>query len=80
MALSVSYYLGSQISVSGFVWECRNSMTSRIEGIYGYACCEVNELNVQRDQVHLVVMVPQKLSISDLMGRVKGQTSMKMFN
>jgi putative transposase len=55
-------------------------MTSGIEAICGYAGCEVNELNVQRDHVHLVIMPPPKLSISDLMGRVKGQTSMKMFN
>ena len=38
------------------------------------------ELNVQKDHVHLVLMVPPKVSISDLMGRLKGQTSMKIFN
>jgi len=38
------------------------------------------ELNVQKDHVHLVLMIPPKVSISDLMGRLKGQTSMKIFN
>ena len=51
-----------------------------IQAICGYAGCEVQELNVQKDHIHLVVMVPPKIAISDLMGRVKGQTSMKMFN
>ncbi len=37
------------------------------------------ELNVQRDHVHLIVMIPPKVAISDLMGRVKGQTSIKLF-
>ena len=37
------------------------------------------ELNVQCDHVHLVIMIPPKVSISSLMGRVKGQTSMKLF-
>ena len=37
------------------------------------------EMNVQEDHVHLIVMVPPKVSISDLMGRVKGQTSIKIF-
>lgn len=55
-------------------------MAAGIEAICGYAGCEVNALNVQKDHVHLVVMVPPKRSISDLMGRVKGQTSVKMFN
>ena len=34
--------------------------------------CEAVELNVQPDHVHLVVFVPPKVSISDLMGIVLG--------
>ena len=41
--------------------------------------CEVVELNVQKDHVHVVVMVPPKLSISDLMGIVKGRTAIRVF-
>ena len=37
------------------------------------------ELNVQKDHVHLLVMVPLKVSISDLMGRARGQTAMRVF-
>jgi putative transposase len=37
------------------------------------------EMNVRDDHVHLIVMVPPKLSISDVMGRVKGQTAIKTF-
>jgi len=50
-----------------------------IQAICGYAGCEVIELNVQRDHVHLIIMIPPKVAISDLMGRVKGQTSIKLF-
>ena len=42
--------------------------------------CDVIELNVQRDHVHLVVMVPPKLSISDYMGIIKGRTAIRVFN
>jgi len=38
------------------------------------------ELNVQKDHVHLIVMILPKVSISYLMGRLKGQTSQKVFN
>jgi putative transposase len=55
------------------------SVADGVQAICGYAGAEVVELNVQKDHVHLIVMVPPKLSISDLMGRVKGQTSMKIF-
>jgi putative transposase len=51
-----------------------------IRAICVYAGCEVVELNVQSDHVHLVVMIPPKVSISELLGRLKGQTSMKLFH
>ena len=43
------------------------------------AGCEVVELNVQRDHVHLLVMVPPKVSISTLMGTLKGRTAIRVF-
>jgi len=42
--------------------------------------CEVVELNVRRDHVHLVVMVPPKVSISEFMGIVKGRTAIRVLN
>ena len=36
--------------------------------------CEVVELNVQPDHVHLLVSIPPKLSVSGLMGVLKGRT------
>lgn len=41
---------------------------------------EVIELNVQEDHVHLLVMIPPKVSISDFMGVVKGRTAIRGFN
>jgi putative transposase len=51
-----------------------------IQAICGFAGCEVVELNVQRDHVHLVVMIPPKVSVSNLVGRLKGQTSIKLLH
>ena len=42
--------------------------------------CEVLELNVQIDHVHIVVMVPPKVSISDYVGTVKGITAIRVLN
>jgi putative transposase len=42
------------------------------------AHCEVVELNVQPDHVHLITMVPPKLSISDLLGKVKGRSTIRI--
>ena len=41
---------------------------------------EVVELNVQIDHVHLLVMVPPKVSISTFVGTVKGRTAIRVFN
>ena len=41
---------------------------------------EIIELNVQKDHVHMIVMVPPKLSISDYMGIIKGRTAIRVFN
>jgi len=38
------------------------------------------ELNIQIDHVHLIVMVPPKISISDYLGIVKGRTAIRVFN
>ena len=42
--------------------------------------CEVVELNVQPDHVHLLVMVPPKVSISALVGILKGRTAIRVFH
>ena len=57
----------------------RESAHVGIHAICGYAGCELVELNVQRDHVHLIAMIPPKVAISELMGRVKGQTSIRLF-
>ena len=42
--------------------------------------CEVVELNVQPDHVHLVAVVPPKVSISDYLGIIKGRTAIRILN
>lgn len=42
--------------------------------------CEVVELNVQSDHVHLLVMIPPKVAVSDYVGTVKGRTAIRVFN
>ena len=42
--------------------------------------CEVVELNVQEDHVHLLVLVPPKLSVSKLVGILKRRSAIRLFN
>ena len=38
------------------------------------------ELNVQVDHVHLLAMVPPKVSVSDYVGTIKGRTAIRVLN
>jgi putative transposase len=41
--------------------------------------CEVLELSVQLDHVHLVVSIPPRVSVSEMMGTLKGKLAIKLF-
>ena len=40
---------------------------------------EIIELNVQPEHIHLIIMVPPKVSISNRMGTLKGRTAIRVF-
>ena len=42
--------------------------------------CEIVELNIQIDHVHLIVMVPPKIAVSNYVGTVKGRTAIRVLN
>jgi putative transposase len=42
--------------------------------------CEIVELSVQDDHVHLLIKVSPKIAISKLMGVLKGKTAIRVFN
>ena len=42
--------------------------------------CEIIELNVRIDHVHLLAMVPPKILISDYVGTIKGRTTIRVLN
>ena len=41
--------------------------------------CEVQEMSVQNDHIHLVVSIPPKVSVSQMMGILKGKLAIKLF-
>lgn len=59
--------------------EIKSLVEDDIKMLCDWKECEVVELNVQEDHVHLLVSVPPKISISYLMGVLKGKISIKLF-
>ena len=41
---------------------------------------EIVEMNIQLDHIHLITMIPPKISVSDYRGIVKGRTAIRVFN
>ena len=56
--------------------EANNSIRTHTERLK----CEIIELNVRIDHVHVLVMVPPKKAISDYVGIVKGRTAIRILN
>jgi len=59
--------------IAGEVNRCIRSFSDRMG-------CKIVELNVQVDHVHLFVMIPPKIKISDYVGTIKGRTAIRVFN
>lgn len=59
--------------IKAFVKKCINAFAQQ-------SACEIVELNVQIDHIHLLIMVPPKISISKLVGILKGRTAIRIFN
>jgi len=59
--------------------EIAEEIKKTIEVYCGRLDCEVVELNIQVDHVHLLVKVPPKRSISEMMGYLKGKTAIQIF-
>ena len=41
--------------------------------------CEIIEMNIQFDHVHLIVMIPPKVNISQYLGTIKGRSAVRVF-
>ncbi len=41
--------------------------------------CKIVELNVQIDHVHLIVMIPPKVMVSNYVGTIKGRSAIRLF-
>lgn len=59
--------------------EIAANMLQDIRTICQWQDVEIDELNIQLDQVHVIVSIPPRLSVSDFIGILKGKTEIKLF-
>lgn len=63
-----------QTEVSQYVKEQIYGLCGQKKGI------EVLEVNMQEDHVHMLVAIPPKYSVSDVMGFLKGKLALRLFD
>lgn len=63
-----------QAEVASYVTENIYRLCGQKDGI------EVLEMNVQPEHVHMVLSIPPKYAVSEIMGFVKGKLALKMFD
>ena len=59
--------------------EIAKRVEEKIRAICEWKDVEIMELNVMKDHVHMVVSMPPRESISELMGILKGKTAIALF-
>lgn len=59
--------------------EVKDSIKNSIRVFSSRLGCEIIELNVQIDHVHMVIMIPPKVAVSDYVGTVKGKSAITVF-
>jgi len=72
LALRVSYALGPKYRYRVIAGEIADQVNNCIRVFSEQLKCEIVELNVCIDHVHILVMVPPKESISDYVGTING--------
>jgi putative transposase len=59
--------------------EVAKQIEEKIRSVCEWKAVEILEVNVMRDHVHMVVTIPPRLSISEMMGILKGKTAICIF-
>ena len=80
MALPISHCLDTEIPLPNTSGDIAQDVNDCVRDFSERLGCEVTEMNVQEDHVHLLAMVPPKISISDYLGTIKGRTAIRIFN
>ena len=61
----------------------KGAVAKNVEGMVELLCewkkTEILELVVMEDHVHLVVVIPPRMAVSEPMGILKGKTAIKLF-
>ena len=79
LPVQLSHSMVPEVQIPNTRRSCREVRRRTHPGYLRVEELQIEELKVMRDHVHLVVTVPPKVSISELMGFLKGKTAIGIF-
>ena len=71
--------MDTEISISGIIWGGKDLVENDIRKLCEWKGIDIMEMNLQIDHIHLVCSIPPKVSVSVLMGTLKGKLAIKLF-
>ena len=79
ISMYVSYCMVLEYMYSILKGDVGRFVEETIKQLCEWKKVDEKEMNVQEDHEHMVVSIPQKVSISELIGNLKGKTAKKLF-
>lgn len=60
--------------------EIKKSLQEILKQLCEWRQVKILEMNIQEDHVHMVISIPRKHSVSDIIGFLKGKSAIKIFD
>jgi len=79
MELPIPYSLGSEIQKKNHLWEYRKEIGAILRRLCDYKGIEIVEANACVDHIHMCLRIPPKYSVAQIMGYLKGKSSLMIF-
>ena len=80
MELQISHSICTKISSSKYLWTLKIDIGKILRVLCERKKVEIEEAGLCPDHIHMLVSIPQNLSVSQFMGYLKGKSSLIIFD
>lgn len=77
--MQVSFSFCTKIQKTNYIWKNKSRCRSDIKHTMQKKGIEIIEAECYKDHVHMLVRIPPKYSVSEVMGYLKGKSSLMIF-
>ena len=78
--MQVPYSICSKISKTNNIWKDKKEIGKILRKLCEYKGIEILEAEACPDHIHMLISIPPKFSISQIMGYLKGKSSLMIFD